>query len=151
MKYELTTTPHPKTLYETNIYFARYTIKPKTSQIQRQLKIFQNQQRCSIINVLLRKHTTLCSHTAKFSNKNLSRYYVSERSRNGAKQKRGNGPHWRRRQADARIIWRKYYEARRYSRYARRTGGARVGEPSERLITHWPIRQRLANYVLMAD
>lgn len=120
MKYELTTTPHPKTHLKINFDRVPYTIRPKTSPALIQDKIFQHQRTCSIINERLRKHTALGLHTGKFSYKYLHSYNVSDRSDAGAKQKRGNGPHWQRRWADARIIWRKYYEARRYSRC---TGG----------------------------
>lgn len=88
-----------------------------------------------------------CTNTAKFSKENIPSYNVSERSVDGAKQKRGKRRHWRRRWADSGIIWRKYYRGGIQGA----PGGRGPQGPPERLITRRPIRQRLANYVLMAD
>lgn len=73
------------------------------------LRYFQLEYYVSIINERQRKQTALCSRTAKIPKENRLSYNVSERSGDGAKQKRGNSHHWRRRWADSRIIWRKYY------------------------------------------
>lgn len=71
MKYELTTTPHPKTHLEITFDRVHYTIRTKSSPPLIQDKIFRKPSASSIINERLRKHAAASSHTGKFSNKYL--------------------------------------------------------------------------------
>lgn len=115
---------HPRrniTSKTTNNNLHNVKIRLKSRKTTSKLKLFLYWSKASHNKPALRKtNHTMFAGTAKFAKENIPSYYVSERSRSGAKQKRGNRCHWRRRWAVSRIIWRKYYEARRHSRCTER-------------------------------